>query len=384
MTRRPSTLDQFLAIGGSDNQSDTMDQTLEPFELGQVIAGQTGSVASVTAVVSSNVTMIGLTGITTDSVGRFITIFGADSAGNNGTFLIKSTFGATIITYENAAGVAGDTNNGSIMWIERDPYTLEDDINHSRTDRRSIKGTSNWYNNVPTYVQPDDTLVDRNVNLFNIANKTLDAHAWLENRFAESLSVTTNDTFITLSIPGELQHATSTDITGVPVFDGYDASDFIKTFVYIVDANLDGYNDGENIFVQSGAQAGELIFGVTREGSSISPNAIEIAFFSRPITNWSMTLATSYVWEPSQINTINIVYSYRQRLDFFNEDTIKSAYITGVSSSSQNGNRTNLPTPSQECQILFALTSTEFTPQLPLTSDGGWLVNDDGCLLIVG
>ena len=52
MTRRPSTLDQFLGIGGSDNQNDTMDQTAEPLELGQVISGQSGSAASVTAVVA--------------------------------------------------------------------------------------------------------------------------------------------------------------------------------------------------------------------------------------------------------------------------------------------------------------------------------------------
>ncbi len=43
----------------------------------------------------------------------------------------------------------------------------------------------------------------------------------------------------------------------------------------------------------------------------------------------------------------------------------------------------DLPTPTQEGQVLFALTAAEFTVQLPLTGEYGWLVNDDGILMVV-
>ena len=330
MTRRPSTLDQFLAIGGSDNQSDTMDQTLEPFELGQVIAGQVGSVASVTAVVSSIVTIIGLTGITADSVGRFITIFGADSAGNNGTFLIKSTFGATTITYENAAGVAGDANNGAIMWIERDPYTLEDDLNHSRTDRRLIKGTSDWYDSIPIYVRPTDTLTDVPTHLANIAGKTTDAKPIFEPRFQESVSVSSGFSFITITDMGMLKHADSVDTTGVAISDGYDAGNDRVVFVAIVDANIDGYGDGAELRVLGGGRVGEKIFGKTRAGSSTSPDSVEIEFFSTALDDWSLSTASSYTWEADQTTLINVDYGYRQRLDQLDENAIREILIRGA------------------------------------------------------
>ena len=385
MTRRPSTLDQFLAIGGSDNQSDTMDQTLEPFELGQVITGQAGSVASVTAVVSSIVTMIGLTGITNDSVGRFITIFGADAAGNNGTFLIKSTFGATTITYENALGVAGDANNGSIMWIERDPYTLEDDINHSRTDRRLIKGTTNWSDDIPTYVRPTDTLTDVDANLTNIAEKTLDAHAWVFPKFEESVPVVFGDSFVTITDIGNLKHATSTDITGVPVFDGYDVGNDEALFVKIVDVDIDGYTDGAELKVLSGPNKDEVIFGQTRAGASTSPDSVEIVFYSKPIGDLSFSFVTPYTWEIDQTTAlINVLYGYRERLDRVDPNALRSTLIQAAGSASSTSGSGDLPTPNEECQVLYALTPGAFTSETPLTSPNGWLVNDLGCLLVIG
>lgn len=350
MTRRPSTLDQFLGIGGSDVHNDTMDQTLEPLALGQAVSGQTGSTASVSAVLGTTATIIGLTGITPDSVGRFITFVGANSAGNNGTFRITATFGATTINCENSAAVAGDANNGSISWIEREPYTLEDDINHSRTDRRLIKGTLDWFDPITTYYRPTDTTTQVPANLDNIADNTLDARAWIEPRFKESVNVSISNTFVTITDAGNLKHATAADLTGVPISDGYDAGNLQALFVEIVDADIDGYGDGSNLRVLTGIHQGERIFGQTRAGSSTSPNSVEIAFFSTPIDDWSLSSISSYSWESGQPSLINVSYGYRQRLDLFDENAIRSTLIKGALSntgSSGGGSGTNGITESQ-------------------------------------
>lgn len=42
-----------------------------------------------------------------------------------------------------------------------------------------------------------------------------------------------------------------------------------------------------------------------------------------------------------------------------------------------------LPIPTQIGQVLYARTVSAFTPETPLTGLGGWMVNDDGLLLIV-
>ncbi len=174
---RFNALDQALDIAGSLTQTQTMALGEEPLGFGPPISGQTGSAASITTVTSGIATVTGLTGMTAQSVGRMLTISGAASGSNNGTFLIVTFIGATSVEISNAAAVAADANNGAIVWTERNPYSLEDDVNYTRTDRRLIKGTTNWYDAVPTYQRP--TAVGTNVpaNLSNIAGKTLDTHA---------------------------------------------------------------------------------------------------------------------------------------------------------------------------------------------------------------
>lgn len=330
MSRRPNTLDQFLDIGGSCTQSDASTISNEPLNLGSAVSGQTGAAASVSVVVGDVVTITGVTGMVAASVGRCLVISGAASAGNNGTFKITTVSTATTINVENSAGVAGDANNGSISWVEREPYTLEDDINYARTNTKLIKGTTNWHDPIPTYIRPDDTLIDQDASLFNIASKTLDAHAWIESRAVESISVSASDSFITISIAGELKHADSTDTLGVPVTDGYDAGNDRAAFVEIVDAVLDGYGDGANLRVLAGPNIGNRIFGLTRVGSSTSPNSVEIRFMSTTIDNWDLSGAVTYSWEGDQPNTINVCYGYRQRLDRFDEVGIRSTLIKGA------------------------------------------------------
>jgi hypothetical protein len=264
-----------------------------------------------------------------DSVGRFLTLSGANTGANNGTFRIFELISTTSVKYINNSAVVPDANNGSISWIERDPYTLEDDINFIRTDRADIKGVD-YFEDVPTYVRPDDTLVDIPANLDNISGNTLDAHAWIEPRHQESVSVSAGNSFITITDVGNLKHATSTDLLGIPVIDGYDAGNNPAAFVEIVDAEIDGYGDGSNLRVLGGGNVNNRIFGLTRAGSSTSPNSVEIVFYSISTEDWSLSSIVPYTWEAGQPNTINVCYGYRQRLDQFDENAVRSALIKGA------------------------------------------------------
>ncbi len=67
------------------------------------------------------VTLSGLTTMTASMVGYPIVLSGAASPGNNGSFIIQSLVSATSVTVYNNAGVAPDTNNGSIKWYVAGP-----------------------------------------------------------------------------------------------------------------------------------------------------------------------------------------------------------------------------------------------------------------------
>lgn len=46
--------------------------------------------------------------------------------------------------------------------------------------------------------------------------------------------------------------------------------------------------------------------------------------------------------------------------------------------------RAGLPAATAEGQVLFAADGSSFTVETPLTSSAGWLLNEDGVLLVVG
>lgn len=95
------------------------------------VGGQTGAVASITTKLGDDVTLTGVTGLVAPtasnqggSEGRFLTISGAASAGNNGTFQIVEVLSATSCRVRNASAVASDANNGAITWTEKDPLGI--------------------------------------------------------------------------------------------------------------------------------------------------------------------------------------------------------------------------------------------------------------------
>lgn len=83
------------------------------------VAGWSGSSASVASVAAGIATLTGLANMSPLSVGRNITLTGADTDGNNGTFAITEYVSASSVKISNVNAVAPDLNNGSIAWIER-------------------------------------------------------------------------------------------------------------------------------------------------------------------------------------------------------------------------------------------------------------------------
>lgn len=322
MTTRKNALDQQLDISGSLNQLSTKTLTDETSMYGEAISGQTGAAASLDSVASGIVTVSGLTGMTSASVGRFITISGATTGANNGTFLITAFNSATSVDYSNPAGVAPDASNGAISWTERDPYSLEDDLNFVRTDRAAIKGVA-FDAAIPTYERPTAVGTSVPANLSNIAGKTTDAKAIIVNRKYEDVFTTDGYTFITLTGVAAFDHADAINRIGVPIFDGADAGDNNATYAEI----SDGYET--ELLVLAGPNAGNRIYGRMRAGGSASPDSVEVEFRSVPRGD-PLSSSVAYTWEAGQPESIDIFYPFRERLDNLDENALRTTLINGL------------------------------------------------------
>lgn len=318
MTFRDNSIDQQLDIAGSLNQASNLTPlTDESSLLGAILTGQTGSAATIT--VTAVVTVTGLTGMTLASEGNFLQITGATNAGNNGTFLISNFVSATSVEIINAAAVS---ETPGFTWSERQPYSLEDDLNYVRTDRAAIKGVD-YDQPIPTYTRCDDTVTLVAANLSNIAGNTTDAIAFVFNRKFEDVSVSPGDGYVTLSDPGNLKHADAVNPTGVPIADGFDAGNDEATYVEIID----GYEAG--LTVLSGPNAGDRIFGRTLASSSISPDSVEVQF--RSVAQGApLNTSVAYTWEAGQPSSVDVYYGFRECLADASETAFRTVLVNGI------------------------------------------------------
>jgi hypothetical protein len=288
---RFNALDQQLDIAGSLIQNASAILADEPAGLGAE-TGNTGT-ASVTFAAPSagSQTISGLTGGTfaATSQGNFLTISGAANATNNGTFYIIQYISATSVAVSNSSGVA-EGPTASVVFTERAPYSLQDDLNFERTDRAAIKGTT-FYAAIPTYQRP--TAVGTNVpaNLSNIASKTTDAVAYSVSRGQFGYPVEPALTW--LYGTSVYKHADAVNEIGVPCFDAAPfLNDFNSCFVTVLDSTT-----GNELEVLAGPHAGERIFGVTTGSTTTSPNSVQISWYSCPLAQNIATASTVYSWE---------------------------------------------------------------------------------------
>jgi hypothetical protein len=321
---RFNALDQILDIQGSFSQSSTRTLTDETSGFGAPLSGQTGAAATI-GTSGPIATITGLTGMTANSVGNFLTITGAATGGNNGTFLIVTFNSATSVDIANATASAPDANDGAISWTERRAYSLNDDLDFERTDRAAIKGVG-YDQPIPTYTRPTATGTPVAANLSNIAGKTTDARGFVFNRKFSAATVAATDTLITVTSVGNLRHADATNKTGVPMFDAAPyTGDYVACYVEILNPA-----DGTQLEVKTGGNAGEKIYGITQAGASTSPDSIEVAFYSVPYGGDIATQSTPYTWEAGQPTSIDLFYGYFERLDQVNEYAFRTIQSLGV------------------------------------------------------
>jgi hypothetical protein len=185
MTVFPGRISQSLDVQGSLSVSDA--RTLADENLAKGIQKSTGTGDSFTKV--GNIVTLTDAGAswTSDDIGRFVTVSTpVTTPGNAGTFMIESVPSSTQVSYTNASG-ASEAYSGA--WEVNDPYSLEDDLNFTRTDRKSIKGTANYYSEVPTYQRPTAVGTPVSANLTNLAGKTLDAAATVPNELQAGIQL---------------------------------------------------------------------------------------------------------------------------------------------------------------------------------------------------
>lgn len=82
------------------------------------IKARTGAAANIVAgAAAGQMRLTGLTGMLATDVGQYVTISGAASGGNNGTFKIASFISANSVDVYNASvGTVPDANNGALAW----------------------------------------------------------------------------------------------------------------------------------------------------------------------------------------------------------------------------------------------------------------------------
>jgi hypothetical protein len=374
MTIAKNKLNQSKDIAGSRLQNSALDISEEPLMLGAPISGQSGASASILGA-APDIIITGLTGITEASSCRFLTLSGAASAGNNGTFQITEVVGPGSVVINNPAGITGDLNNGSINWVERGSYSLEDDLNYIRSDRENIKGVD-YYGSIPQYTRCSNQIAPIDANLANISGNTTDAKSAIYS-VKLNLNIGSSDTFITATSVGNLKHADVANVVGVPIYDGYDSGNDEATFTVILD---DAYAVELTVLntQAGGAEAGWRIFGRTRAGASVSPDSVEIELRAAP--PGKINLSTPYTWEAGQPNVIDVLIPYRDCLRNVPETSPRDVFLHGFVYGEGGG---GVPIAAQTVgQVLFSINGSTFTPSLPITSNQGWLVNDQGILVV--
>ena len=314
-------LDQALDIAGTIDQLSNLTSTDESLCLGSPLTGQSGAAASIT--LGATVTVTGLTGMTAASINNFLEISGAATPGNNGSFLIVTFNSATSVDISNGAA-ATDANNGAISWTERSAYTLQSDMNYVRTDRSAIKGVA-FDAAIPTYLRCTDQSTPVPASLANIAGKTTDAKAFVINRKFENAVVVTGDGYFTMTGTGLFPHADSVNVTGVPINDGYDIGNDPATYVEII---ADGY--AQSLLVLTGGNAGQVIFGRTRAGSTgTEPDSVEVEFRSVAIDS-DISVSSPYTWEAGHVNVVDLYYGFRNCLDDMDENAFRTTLVNGL------------------------------------------------------
>lgn len=326
---KKNTLNPADDIPGSSVKSLDRNLSLEADKSGLELAGQSGSSASITGFASKAMTIDGLSGMTEDSVGNSLTISGAANQDCNGDFIILQYLSPTSVKVYNTRGVASDQNNGSLSWKEVRYYTLSDDIDYTRIDRWAIKGTTNYWDPVPTYQSPKAVGVDIDVNLKNLAGKTLDAIGFVAPMIFRHKQISGGNDKIVITSVGNLPHADAAgNKSGVPLFDtGPFAGRYESCLAKIT------FENNEN---QAQTTDGYTIIGLTHGGTSVSPDSVEVKFYKVKFSE-GLSTAVPYTFENGLDGYFNVEVGFFKTLDELDETIFRT--VGGLSNLSTGDSR---------------------------------------------
>jgi hypothetical protein len=349
--------------------------------------------APVTGTPSAGIVPItGLANMTQNSVGHFLQMSGFTNAGNNGTFLIVSYTSATQVSVANASAVSGDTGTmwternpyviNDDLDFERTDRTAIKGVNYDqpvptylRPDLNLVPIPKNLANMVPL----DAKVLNVNEVYYSAAVASTDTNVVITSTgnlpHANIESLTGIPCFDTPPYVGDFESCyvgivnTATDeelfVIGGTALSGTFAitngSATVPTTASQVSALVAGNkitftSDGTDtqytiLSVSSGnivlttnysgttyaasaatntTNEGNKVFGVTTEGTSTSPNSVQINFYSVPVGGNISTQAVPYVWESSQATTVNFIYGKGERGDLLDVNCLRTTPALGL------------------------------------------------------
>ena len=212
----------------------------------------------------------------------------------------------------NAVTVAeplNDTASGILI------DTLQHDMNVFRTLLKQIKGTSNWYDELPDYFDPSNTSVNKQLTLSGIAGHTLDSKTILlsiiDDNSGAGFSVSAGASGI-LIIPTDARYADPVDRRGLPI---YYSSKPVGTYY-----DINGPDDVcvvDILDFETGAEFkdanGNVIFGRLHDGDDYA-GPPEVHGEGYDVFVKFYTSQGPYTWAPSDPTKIVVVYPFRKVL----------------------------------------------------------------------
>lgn len=171
---RKNALSQALDIAGSVLLEDTLSRVFEGV-IGRVLdSGADGTITAATKNFNSPTAAF-----VASDIGQFIRISGAVNPGNDGEWLITAVVDGNNVTL--GQGTTFVNEGPGLDWEQARAYSLEDDLNYIRGDRKRIKGTGTYADAIPTYQRPSAIGTDVDASLTNLAGMTLDAKTEVRN-----------------------------------------------------------------------------------------------------------------------------------------------------------------------------------------------------------
>jgi hypothetical protein len=221
------------------------------------------------------------------------------------------------IANTNTLSVAEPENN-TASGIE--PDTLQHDMNVLRTLLKQIKGTTDWYSELPTYTNPADTATPVSVTLSGIAGHTMDSKTILvaveDDNSGAGYSVSPGASGI-LVIPTDARYADPVDRRGLPI---YASSKPAGTYFDI--GGIDEVCNIDLINLDTGTEfrdaSGNIIFGRFHDGDDYA-GPPEVHGEDHDVFVRFYTSAGPYTFTANDPTSIMIIYPFRKVLTTMQE-----------------------------------------------------------------